>query len=243
MPQITLVLLYALLPFIGNAIGAALAESVRTPRWVTGAALHAAAGIAIALVSVDLFPRVLGQLPIWQIVIGFLLGAGASVGLAHLVTVLQRKRVLAGQRTAWLVFSAIAADLVSDGLITGAGTAIGTSFGFLVAASQSIANIPGGFAVAAGLRETGVPFRTRGLVTAAMITPILASALLGAWLLGNATPDIKNMAICIIAGVLLLATVEDVLPQGDKPEPHRWISTSAFSLGFAGFALLAALID
>jgi ZIP family zinc transporter len=51
------------------------------------------------------------------------------------------------------------------------------------------------------------------------------------------------MAICIIAGVLLLATVEDVLPQGDKPEPHRWISTSAFSLGFAGFALLAALID
>jgi hypothetical protein len=41
-PQITLVLLYALLPFIGNAIGAALAESVRTPRWVTGAALHAA---------------------------------------------------------------------------------------------------------------------------------------------------------------------------------------------------------
>ena len=120
MPQITLVLLYALLPFVGNAIGAALAESVRTPRWVTGAALHAAAGIAIALVSVDLFPRVLGQLPIWQIVIGFLLGAGASVGLAHLVTVLQRNRGLAGQRTAWLVFSAIAADLVSDGLITGA---------------------------------------------------------------------------------------------------------------------------
>jgi len=243
MANLSNVLLYALLPFVGNVIGVALAESLKAPRWVTGAALHAAAGIAIALVSVDLLPRVLDRLPMSIIAAGFLIGAVASVAMAHLVARLQSQRILAGHRTAWLVFTAIAIDLISDGLMTGAGTAIGASLGLLVAASQSVANIPGGFAVAASLRETGVPFKTRIAVTAATLIPVLFSALLGAWLLSEATRDLQNITLCIIAGVLLLATVEDVLPQGDKPEPRRWISTSAFALGFAGFALLAAGID
>lgn len=243
MTNLSNVLLYALLPFVGNVIGVALAESLRAPRWVTGAALHAAAGIAIALVSVDLLPRVLDRLSMSIIAAGFLIGAVISVAVAQLVAHLQSQRILAGHRTAWLVFTAIAVDLVSDGLMTGAGTAIGTSLGFLVAASQSVANIPGGFAVAASLRETGVVLRTRIAVTATMLVPTLISALIGAWLLSNVSGDVQNITLCIIAGVLLLATVEDVLPQGDKPEPRRWISTSAFALGFAGFAMLAAGID
>jgi ZIP family zinc transporter len=240
MSNLSNVLLYALLPFVGNVIGVALAENLKAPRWVTGAALHAAAGIAIALVSVDLLPRVLDELPMSSIAAGFLIGAVASVAVAQFVAHLQNLRILAGHHTAWLVFAAIAADLISDGLMTGAGTAIGSSLGFLVAASQSVANIPGGYAVAASLRETGVPLRTRIGVTATMLVPILMSALIGAWLLNGASGEVQNVTLCIIAGVLLLATVEDVLPQGDKPEPQRWISTSAFALGFAGFALLAA---
>jgi ZIP family zinc transporter len=243
MSDLSRALLFGLLPFIGNLIGAILAESLKAPRWVTGAALHAAAGIAIALVSVDLFPRVLDQLAMWKIVTAFLVGAIASVAMAGLVSTLQYNRLLSGQRSAWLVFSAVAIDLTSDGLITGAGTAIGTMLGFLLAASQSVANIPGGFAAAATLRETGVPRPIRLLVTGLMATPVLLSALAGAWLLSDAPRDAKNLTLCVIAGVLLLATVEDVLPQGDKPAPRRWISTSAFALGFAGFALLASLVD
>jgi ZIP family zinc transporter len=36
-------------------------------------------------------------------------------------------------------------------------------------------------------------------------------------------------------GVLLLATVEDMLPQADEPGTPRWISTLAFTGGFAVF--------
>lgn len=57
------VLALALLPVLGNAIGTAIAELSRLPRWVIGAALHAAAGVAVALVSVDLMPRILDTIP------------------------------------------------------------------------------------------------------------------------------------------------------------------------------------
>jgi ZIP family zinc transporter len=105
----------------GNIIGSLLAESLRTPPWIIGAALHAAAGVAIAVVSVDLMPRILADTPAWLIVGAFLGGAAFSVllpqGLRWWVDAPER------QSGAWMVYMAIAADLLSDGLMVGAGTA------------------------------------------------------------------------------------------------------------------------
>jgi hypothetical protein len=42
-----------------------------------------------------------------------------------------------------------------------------------------------------------------------------------------------------VVGVLLLATVEDMLLQADEPGTPRWISTLAFTGGFAVFVVLA----
>ena len=50
---------FAVLPAIGILVGCLLAESVRSPKWLVGASLHATAGIAIALVSIDVMPRLL----------------------------------------------------------------------------------------------------------------------------------------------------------------------------------------
>jgi hypothetical protein len=61
MPEIVTVLLFALLPAVGNFTGSLLAESVRTPKWLIGASLHAAAGIAVGVVSFDLMPRMLAS--------------------------------------------------------------------------------------------------------------------------------------------------------------------------------------
>lgn len=236
-------LAFASLPIVGNAIGALLAESIAPPRWVTGAALHAAAGVAIALVSVDLMPRILNVIPMSVIVSAFLAGALFSVLLARGLVQLGSGRFTSHERSAWMVFAAVAADLVSDGLITGAGTAIGATLGFLVAASQAIANVPGGFAAVANLREAGVKRRSRLLVTGTMIIPVAASATGGFWLLGSADLFLQSAALAFISGILLLATVEDVLPQGDAPQPARWISTSAFAIGFAGLATLSSIVD
>ena len=53
---------------------------------------------------------------------------------------------------------------------------------------------------------------------------------------------VQDSALAFIVGILLLATVEDVLPQGDKPEPARWIITGAFAGGFSLMALLSAYV-
>ncbi len=237
------VLAIALLPSGGNIIGSLLAESMRTPAWVIGAALHAAAGIAIAVVSFDLMPRILDHLPVWLVATAFVLGAALSVLLATGVKRL-RARFASGEgggsAGAWMVYMAIAADLFSDGLMTGAGSAVSNGLGFVLAMSQLVANVPGGFATMANFRDEGMPRKRRLIIIATFPLPVFVSALLGFWLLRGAGEVIQNAALAFIVGVLLLATVEDTVPQADEPHPPRWISTISFASGFALFALLSS---
>lgn len=235
------VLSYALLPIGGVMLGSLLAESVRTPRWLIGAALHGAAGVAIALVSIDLMPRILAVAPMWLIVAAFLAGAVLSVVL-YRGSGWARRRAGAGSRGAWMVYMAVSADLVGDGLMTGAGAAVGAELGLLLAASQAIANIPGGFAATANLRDDRLPRWRRVAMTTSLVVPTLLAAALGYGLMRGESVLIQDTALAFIVGVLLLATVEDVLPEGDAPRPPRWISTAAFAGGFAAMALLSAYL-
>src|SRR5688572_18071359 len=83
MDDFLLVLAVSLLPAGGNIIGGFLAESLRTPPWVIGAALHAAVGVAIAVISVDLMPCILEATPVWLIATAFFCGAAFSFLLAY----------------------------------------------------------------------------------------------------------------------------------------------------------------
>jgi ZIP family zinc transporter len=236
MPDFTTILLLALLPIGGNLVGTLLAESVRTPRWIVGAALHAAAGIAIAVVSIDLMPRILPSTPTWVLISAFLAGAAVALSLALLV------RRVRGAR-AWMVSVAIAADLSSDGLMTGVGAAVASGLGLLIAVSQSVANIPGGFAAAASLQQNGVSKRKRLTVAAMLAIPAVVSCGLGYWLLRDASTITQNAALAAIIGILLVTTVEDVIPEGDaSPRLPRWVSTMALAGGFVGLALLSTYL-
>ena len=238
MTQFLIVILYALLPAAGNLLGAVLAECVRPPKWVIGATLHGAAGIAIALISIELMPRVLDDLPMWGIVVAFSLGAATSVAMARGIKSIQG----VGQRQsfrAWMVYAVIGADLFSDGLMTGAGTAVAQDLGLLLAGAQLFANVPGGFAATANLRQHRVTRTRRTTVAFLMFVPVILSALSGYTILRTAPEFVNAAAISFIIGVLLLATIEDMVPEGDAPRPPRWSSTLAFSLGFAGLALIS----
>lgn len=237
------VLLIALLPLLGNFSGAVLAESMRVPPWAIGAALHAAAGIAIAVVSVDLMPRVLQVLPMWLTVLAFVGGALFSILIARGVQRLRRMTGGGASHGAWMVFMAVGADLFSDGMMTGAGSAVSRNLGLLLALSQTVANMPGGFAAAANLRDEGIDRRRRLLMSGAMLVPVFAGASAGFWLLRGAGELLENAALAFIVGVLLLATVEDMVPQADEPEAVRWITTTAFTAGFAFFALLSSYLS
>lgn len=229
------IMAYAFLPAAGSLIGAMLAELARPPRWVIGAALHGAAGVAIALISIDLMPRVLDGLDIPAMLLAFFAGALASLALAHGIRALYRGSQHAVG--AFMVYGAIGADLFADGLITGVGSAAALSVGLFLAASQLVANIPGGYAAGANLHAR-VPSRRTRLLTAALITlPVFASAAGGYFLLREASAQVQSGALAFIVGLLMLTTIEDMVAEGDAPQPPRWSSTLAFAAGFIGLAL------
>ncbi|MCB2055074.1 MAG: hypothetical protein KDE35_12640 [Geminicoccaceae bacterium] len=243
MTDYLVVLAIALLPAGGNVIGSLIAESARAPGWVVGASLHAAAGVAIAVVSIDLMPRIIDGTPIGLAVLAFLAGAAFSVLLAKGVGLLRTRLRLRGSAGAWMVYMSIAADLLSDGLMTGVGSSVSSALGLLLGASQVVANIPGGFASVANFRDEGVHRKKRLLIAASFALPVFLGASIGFWLLRGVGGEIQNAALAFVVGVLLLATVEDTLPQGDEPAPPRLISTISFAGGFAFFMLLASWLD
>ncbi|ASY63520.1 putative CONSERVED INTEGRAL MEMBRANE protein [Sinorhizobium sojae CCBAU 05684] len=242
MSEYLLVLAIALLPAGGSGIGSAIAESTRAPEWVVGSALHAAAGVAIAVVSVELMPRILESTPIGLAVVAFLGGAAFSVLLAKGVKWLQGRSQPGGSTAGWMVYTAVAADLFGDGLMTGIGSAVSSWLGLILALSQLVANIPGGFAAVSNFRSEGVGRRMRILAAFGFALPLFLGATIGFWVLRDFEADIQNAALALVVGILLLTTVEDTLPQADEPTPPRLISTVSFAGGFAFFALLTTYL-
>jgi ZIP family zinc transporter len=235
-----LVLAISLLPAGGNIAGGFLAENVRTPPWVIGAALHAAVGVAIAVVSVDLMPRIIDATPVWLIATTFFCGAAFSFLLAYgLRAWMGAKR---NQSGAWMVYMAVAADLLSDGFMVGVGTAVTRGLGLLLGLSQVVANIPGGFAAIGNFRNRQVSRNKRLLVLCSFVVPSIVGVSIGYLLLRGAAENIEHAALGFIVGVLLLATVEDMVPEADEPGTARWISTLSFTAGFVFFVFLSAAI-
>jgi len=237
MNDFLLVLLISLLPASGNIIGGFLAESVRTPPWVIGAALHTAVGVAIAVISVELMPRILDTTPGWLIATAFFCGAAFSVLLAYSFN--EWVSTKPSQSGAWMAYIAIAADLLSDGLMVGAGSAVTRKLGILLGLSQVVANIPGGFAAIGNFRNRQMSRRKRFLILCAFVLPSTVGVCIGYLLLRDAEAYLKHAAIAFVVGILLLATVEDMVPEADAPGASRWISTLAFTLGFVFFVMLS----
>ena len=241
MSQFITVLLVALLPVAGSATGAFLAELWRTPKWLVGASLHAAVGVAIGLVAIEFMPRALDTTPVWLIALLFGCGAGVSVLLSRAVKWF-RGPTDETSRGRWQVYATTGADLFSDGVMTGAAFAVSSNLGLLLAFSQVVANVPGGFATAANFRHRGLARPYRILAAASYLLPALIGAGLGYLLLRGTSADAQNATLALIAGILLVTTVEELVPQADRPGTKRWISTTAFVLGFVFLTLLSGYV-
>lgn len=244
MSDIVYVLLIALLPALGTVTGALIAEWKQPPGWLTGAALHSAAGIAAAVVAVELMPRAVDRGEHWLLAIGFMAGAIFSILLMRSTEKLKDKFGSSEKRAGlWTVYTAVAADLLIDGLTTGAGAAVSGGLGLLLALSQVFANIPGGFAVTANFRSAGVDKSTR--LKAAIgypLTPVLGAAA-GFLVLRGANDVLMAFALAFFAGLLLLATIEEIVPEADKPGAPLKISSPAFAGGFIMLMLMSAYLN
>lgn len=229
---------FALLPAGGMLCGALAAERWRLSHHAVGAVLHAAAGVAVAVVSVELMPRIVQDVAPWQLVAGFFLGAAASVAMVKGVNQAVRRFKL-GDTGPWKVYLAVAVDLMGDGLMIGIGSAVSGGLGLMLGLSQVVANIPGGFVALANLRDKGIPRSTRLGAAASLFTPVFVGAGVGYWLLRGQSTALQNAALALVVGMLLLATIEDLVPEADEPKTRRDVTTAAFSVGFAFFTLIS----
>ncbi|MAM60005.1 MAG: peptidoglycan-binding protein [Maritimibacter sp.] len=246
MDSIWLVLGLALLPALGNFCGGLAAEASRTTDRRLNYALHGAAGLVIAVVAVEIMPRVLESLSAWLIALAFALGGIAYVGIEKLVESIQRRRGQQGessQSSVWMIYIAVSIDLFSDGLLIGAGSAVAPSVAMILAAGQVLADVPEGFATIANMKDKGISRKTRLLLSASFALPVLSAAALSYFLLRDQPESFKLAALTFTAGLLTVAAVEEMLSEAHDSGEDTHVSILAFVGGFVLFVLVSAGLE
>ena len=205
--------------------------------------MHAAAGIGTAVAAMELVPRAADRIEPWMLALAVVAGGCVAVGLAY-VTRKVKRRISAnvGRATTWGAFAAVGIDLLSDGLMTGSGGAVSPNLGLLLALSQVLGNLPGGFAVAAAFRTADVPRGRR--LRAMALYPFMPAigALAGFLFLQDAGEIAVGATLALFGGLLLTATIEDIVPEADQPGAPRHISSPSFAAGFAILLLMSAYL-
>ena len=240
MSDIWMVLLLSLLPGSGNFAGGMAAEFLNTSPRLLNWALHAASGIVLAIVAVELMPEALSSLAGWWVALAFACGGGAYVALESLVEHLQKRDGRSDRSRMWMIYAAVAIDLTSDGLMIGTGSAVSPALALALAAGQVLADLPEGFATIANLREKGVPRTTRIKLAGSFFIYVVAAALGSYFLLRSAAQPVKMAALVFIAGLLTVAAVEDMMVEAHEAHADNRRSVLAFVGGFALFTLVSA---
>lgn len=239
MNELRTIVLLALLPGAGNFLGGLAAEIRKPSRRFLNWALHAASGIVIAIVAVELIPRALGALAGWWIALAFALGGLAYVLLESIVERLQGPNSDDGRGRMWMIYAAVAVDLTSDGLMLGAGSAVSSTLALTLAAGQVLADVPEGYATVANFRDKKVPRLRRILFAASFFIYVIGAALIAHFALRTAPAALKMGALVFVAGLLTVAAVEDMLEEAHSAHEDSRRSVISFVAGFTLFILVS----
>ena len=237
-------ILLAMLPAAGNFSGGLLAEATRVSARTLSLALHAAAGIVLAVVGIELMPEALAVERPWLILLAFVAGGGFSILLDRAIGLVRVRtgRGETGDAGSWAIYAGVAVDLFSDGLMIGTGSTIGFGLALLLALGQVPADVPEGFATIATLKRRGVGRRTRLLLSAAFGLPILLGTTIGYWAVRGQPEELKFGLLAFTAGILLTVAIEEMLTEAHEGEEPRLASLFLVG-GFALFALLSVYLN
>lgn len=238
--SIWLVLGLAVLPALGNFAGGLMAEFLNTPKRRLNRALHAAAGIVIAVVSVEILPEALARISPGIIALAFALGGLAYIAIGSVVEKLQTGSQSGSGMGMWMIYIAVSVDLLSDGVLIGTGSVVSVSMALVLAVGQVLADVPEGYSTVANMKDKGVPRSRRLLLSVSLVIPVLGAALIAYFLLRNQSEAWQFGVLTFAAGLLMVAAVEDMLAEAhDADEDTRW-SLAAFIGGFVLFVLVSA---
>lgn len=253
MPELLQIILLALLPAAGNFGGGLLAEAIKTTRTNLSLALHAAAGIVLGVIAMELAPRAFGGLPAWAAGIAMLAGGGAFLLLDSLVEKLtsgaegkpdsEPVRAASKSAGAWMIYAAVSLDLFSDGLLIGAGSSLSFELALLLAIGQVTADIPEGFAAVANFKDKGMPRSRRLLMSASFALPILIAALASYFLLRGQDETVQLTVLACIAGLLLVAATEEIMGEAHEAACDTKRSVMAIVGGFVLFAIVSSYFE
>lgn len=237
------VLALAALPAAGNFAGGLMAEMFKVSQKSLSFALHAAAGIILAVVGIELMPQALETTRPWIPILAFLAGGAFFILLDNLIEVVQSRVGNPKSGTGpWAIFFGVSVDLFSDGVMIGTGSTIGFSLALLLAVGQVPADIPEGFATIANFTNAGVARKKRILLSAAFAIPIFLGASIGYWGLKTAPEIVKLSLLAFTAGILVTVAVEEMVPEAHKEKDARLASMFLVG-GFALFAFLSTLLE
>lgn len=244
MENFLIVLGLALLPALGNFAGGLLAEFLQTSKRNLNRALHAAAGIVLAIVAIDLMPKALENTSAWIIALAFALGGLAYIALEAAIERLQKRGADgSGSTTLWMLYAAVATDLFSDGLMIGAGSTVSSNMALILALGQVLADIPEGFATIVNFKDKNIPRRWRSWLSASFALPVLIATTLAYSLLRGQSNALKMAGLVFTAGLLTVAAVEDMISEAHESIEDTRLSVLIFIGGFVLFTLVSAGLE
>lgn len=235
------VLALAAIPALGNFVGGWLTDVVEVSQRTLSLALHSAAGIALAVVSIELMPRVLRADPPWLVVLAFVAGGGFFILIDHFIGLM---RTLTGTTidSAPLAISfGVAVDLFSDGLMVGTGATISIGLGLLLALAQLPANMPEGFATIAAFKRQQLSRRKRLWLAVSLSGAVPLGASIGYWLVRGQPDIVKLLLLGFTSGILITVVVEEMIPAAHEAGDAQ-SATAVFIGGFALFTLLSVYL-
>lgn len=239
MTEFLKVLALAAIPGVGNFVGVLAGEVFPVKGRGLSYALHAAAGVMLGVVGVEILPRALDVSQPWVIVLAFVLGSVAAVGVDAVL-----HRVVGEQSGPWGIWTATAVDLFSDGLLIGAGSTLDVRLGLLLAIAQVPADLPEGFSTSASFQSAGTSRGRRLLYGLAFFGPLAAGAAVGFFLVRGQSDLLKLGLLTFAGGLLATLAIEEVLGEAHESEgEHVPTQTLTMTAGFALFALLSLYFE
>lgn len=241
MQEFLFALTLSALPVVSNFIGAMIAEALPSSKQTLGLALHAAAGVLLAIASTELIPRVVIAKPVWATILALFLGGAFFVWVNQLFNLSKnRLRGIDLNTVSLAIFLSIAIDLFGDGLMIGTSLTIAPHLGVVLASGRVVAHIPEGFVTNTAFKSQNMPRTKRFLLLAAFIIPVWLGATLGYWGLRGQADLPKLIVLAFTTGTLITAIAEEIIPEAHQTQDTNWsiltfIGSFALSILFSSY--------
>lgn len=222
---------YTLIPAAAAIGGAVVAVNARPGPVVVSAIQHFAAGVVFAAAAGEILPDVMHRGSPWATVIG------GGIGVIVMLLVKQMESWARGPAR---LLTAIAIDILIDGLVLGIGFAAGPKVGLLLTIALTIEVLFLGLTVATELGES-IASRTRIIgITTALVILLPVGALLGAPIGALPGPVLTGFFAFGLIALLYLVTEELLIEAHETPD-RPWV-TAMFFAGFLALLVLEEMI-